>query len=164
MLQVQKSILARRYNVIATKKDGTDTFEVQFVGLNKARQIRAEYRKHDYIVNIFEDVTIGRDGKEIVFPERKPLPEPTKNPPATALLTANRAAAKNRNKIRKPMAFEKAELLYEIEHFGYTVYRNGVLVIRGTKSQVSKRLLDECNKNGHSISEYVIKKNGKVED
>ena len=159
MLVIQKSILARRYNVDVIKKDGTETFQIPFVVLNKARKIRKEYGKLGYNVNILEDVTIGRDGKEVVFHEPKPTVEPVGNPAGTPVLTPNLA---NRiKKVGKPMSIAKREQIYEVERFGFTIYRkDGALLVRGTKAQVSKRLLFECNENGHSLSDFIIKKNG----
>jgi hypothetical protein len=154
-----KPIRARRYNVFALKNNVV-IHSVEYVGRAKATQLRNEFRKQGFTVHISEEVTIGRNGKEIVFPERT-AKEPVGHPAANGLMTAHRQqakdarnAAKNLKRIAKQNGktirrsgdwSESAspfhqDYLMEVEKHGFSVFRNGTLVARGLRQEVAKAI------------------------
>jgi len=159
-----KPILARRYNVEVLKNEQVISTYL-YVGKGKATQIRKEAQLQGCFTKIVEDVTIGRDGNEIIFHEPIPAPIPTKNPPATALLTPEREEYVKR--LKRADVYpnpEKVAYLLMVDKEGFTVYRkNGALFARGLKDEVARKLFHEVNSGrATSIEDFTIKYNGKV--
>lgn len=163
MIAYGKSILAQRYNV-EVLKDNVVIETHYFVARCTVTKIRKEATKNGCYTRTTEDMTVGRDGNEIIFHEPIPAPISTINPPATATLTPTREQYVKR--LRRSEVYpnpEKVAYLLMVEKEGFTVYRkNGALFARGLQDEVARKLFRECNQNGGTIEDFTIKYNGKV--
>lgn len=70
----ERHITSRRYNLVV-KKDGEVVETVEYLTMRQARELKSEYLKDGKRCDIIEDVTTDRNGDEIVFHPRNPVPE-----------------------------------------------------------------------------------------